>query len=172
MQGGPVSPKLLNGNIQQGQRRPLPPTSNPRLLEESQEEEEEKADVVAELAAWRKDRKKAYEDELARYKSSRTGIRHARTGSSNSQINGNEPRGYGYGFDQGASNAANGVGRPPALGGLGSDITMKEINDIDMKFVEGHWKGEIKVVRNPTPQGRTGVVDMYGNYFEKGYLYP
>ncbi|CAG8020227.1 unnamed protein product [Penicillium salamii] len=39
-------------------------------------------------------------------------------------------------------------------------------------FVEGHWKGELKVVRNPMPKGRTGMVDMYGNYFEKGYLYP
>ncbi|KAJ5585088.1 uncharacterized protein N7459_004888 [Penicillium hispanicum] len=39
-------------------------------------------------------------------------------------------------------------------------------------FVEGHWKGEVKVVRNPTPKGRSGVVDIYGNYFEKGYLYP
>ena len=39
-------------------------------------------------------------------------------------------------------------------------------------FVEGHWKGEVKVVRNPAPKGRSGVVDMYGNYFEKGYLYP
>ncbi|PLN84170.1 leucine rich repeat domain protein [Aspergillus taichungensis] len=41
-----------------------------------------------------------------------------------------------------------------------------------MPFVEGHWKGEVKVVRNPAPKGRSGVVDMYGNYFEKGYLYP
>ncbi|KAJ5672115.1 hypothetical protein N7507_001242 [Penicillium longicatenatum] len=39
-------------------------------------------------------------------------------------------------------------------------------------FVEGHWKGELKVVRNPMPKVRSGVVDMYGNYFEKGYLYP
>ncbi|KAJ6096047.1 hypothetical protein N7486_006793 [Penicillium sp. IBT 16267x] len=39
-------------------------------------------------------------------------------------------------------------------------------------FVEGHWKGEVKVVRNPMPNVRSGVVDMYGNYFEKGYLYP
>ncbi|KAL2795900.1 hypothetical protein BJX66DRAFT_161029 [Aspergillus keveii] len=38
--------------------------------------------------------------------------------------------------------------------------------------VEGHWKGEVKIVRNATPKGRTGMVDMYGNYFEKGYLYP
>ena len=42
----------------------------------------------------------------------------------------------------------------------------------DLPFVEGHWKGEIKVVRNAAPKGRTGVVDVYGNYFEKGYLYP
>ncbi|KAF4161263.1 hypothetical protein CNMCM8927_006835 [Aspergillus lentulus] len=40
------------------------------------------------------------------------------------------------------------------------------------QFVEGHWKGEVKIVRNAAPKGRTGVVDMYGNYFEKGYLYP
>ncbi|THC90467.1 hypothetical protein EYZ11_010070 [Aspergillus tanneri] len=39
-------------------------------------------------------------------------------------------------------------------------------------FVEGHWKGEVKIVRNAAPKGRSGVVDMYGNYFEKGYLYP
>src|SRR2546423_10195997 len=45
-------------------------------------------------------------------------------------------------------------------------------NENDLPFVEGHWKGEIKVVRNATPKGRTGVVDVYGNYFEKGYLYP
>lgn len=45
-------------------------------------------------------------------------------------------------------------------------------DDRDMPFVEGHWKGEIKVIRNSAPKGRTGVVDVYGNYFEKGYLYP
>ncbi|KAJ6164946.1 hypothetical protein N7470_003618 [Penicillium chermesinum] len=39
-------------------------------------------------------------------------------------------------------------------------------------FVEGHWKGEVKIVRNPILKGRSGVVDVYGNYFEKGYLYP
>ncbi|RDW60370.1 uncharacterized protein DSM5745_10828 [Aspergillus mulundensis] len=38
--------------------------------------------------------------------------------------------------------------------------------------VEGHWKGEVKIVRNATPKGRSGWVDLYGNYFEKGYLYP
>jgi hypothetical protein len=38
--------------------------------------------------------------------------------------------------------------------------------------VEGHWPGEVKVIRNSSPKGRSGVVDIYGNYFEKGYLYP
>lgn len=45
-------------------------------------------------------------------------------------------------------------------------------DDRDMPFVEGYWKGEIKIIRNAVPKWRTGVVDMYGNYFEKGYLYP
>lgn len=45
-------------------------------------------------------------------------------------------------------------------------------DDKDLPSVEGHWNGEIKVVRNAAPKGRTGVVDVYGNYFEKGYLYP
>ncbi|RMD39732.1 hypothetical protein DV735_g5386, partial [Chaetothyriales sp. CBS 134920] len=39
-------------------------------------------------------------------------------------------------------------------------------------FVEGYWNGEIRIVKNAIPKGRSGVVDMYGNYFEKGYLYP
>ena len=46
------------------------------------------------------------------------------------------------------------------------------VDERDMPSVEGHWKGEVKVIRNAAPKGRTGVVDMYGNYFENGYLYP
>ncbi|KAL9109658.1 MAG: hypothetical protein Q9227_005696 [Pyrenula ochraceoflavens] len=42
----------------------------------------------------------------------------------------------------------------------------------DLPFVEGHWRGDIRVIRNAAPKGRSGVVDIYGNYFEKGYLYP
>jgi len=157
------------------------PTSNP-----VEQEEEAKIDVIAELAAWRKERKKAYEDELARYKMTRatTGRMNSvkgpvqGNGSHNNEANSlSGPRGYGYGFDHGAGPGSlayaptNGNDMVPArpqtpLGPGG------EINDLDMKIVEGHWKGEIKVVRNATPKGRTGVVDMYGNYFEKGYLYP
>ncbi|KAJ9603681.1 hypothetical protein H2200_011867 [Cladophialophora chaetospira] len=176
MQGGPVIPKLMNGPFRpQSRDSMLPPTSNPV----QQEEEEPKVDVIAEVAAWRKERKKAFEDELARHRMSRAG--HGRSTSINNHTNGDAsaPRGYGYGFDHGAGpgslsysqSHANGnastTTRPQTSSGPSGDV-----NDIDMKFVEGHWKGEIKVIRNAMPQGRTGVVDMYGNYFEKGYLYP
>jgi len=57
-----------------------------------------------------------------------------------------------------------------SIGEMLDNATMRD--NWDMPFVEGHWKGEIKVIRNSAPKGRTGVVDVYGNYFEKGYLYP
>ena len=98
MQGGPVSPKFMNGQFRpQSRDSMLPPTSNP-----IQQEEEPKVDVIAEVAAWRKERKKTYEAELVRHRMNRAG--HGRSNSMNSQTNGNSsaPRGYGYGFDQGA----------------------------------------------------------------------
>lgn len=64
-------------------------------------------------------------------------------------------------------------GRRSTIGSGISGIVSMSAAQISMAhFVEGHWKGEVKVVRNATPKGRTGTVDMYGNYFEKGYLYP
>lgn len=44
-------------------------------------------------------------------------------------------------------------------------------------YVEGYWTGEIKVVRTAKPKSqgkheRAGNVDVYGNYYEGGYLYP
>lgn len=45
-------------------------------------------------------------------------------------------------------------------------------------FVEGYWNGEVKVIRNARKSvtkgkmERQGNVDVYGNYFEGGYLYP
>ena len=44
-------------------------------------------------------------------------------------------------------------------------------------YVEGYWSGEVKVVRNARKVAkgkmeRQGNVDVYGNYFEGGYLYP
>jgi hypothetical protein len=53
-----------------------------------------------------------------------------------------------------------------------SRVTRTTISSIMPLHVEGHWKGEVKIVRNASPKGRSGVVDIYGNYFEKGYLYP
>ncbi|KAI1609182.1 hypothetical protein EDD37DRAFT_639555 [Exophiala viscosa] len=157
-----VSPKFLH-NKKHSQMRPSTSSTG------QEEQAEPNVDVIAELAAWRKERKKAYEDELAKYKRSRTGHASNRSNSSSG------PRGYGYGFDHDAGPGSiafaqtngNGATRPETPTG-----PTGEINDLDMNFVEGHWKGEIKVVRNATPKGRTGVVDMYGNYFEKGYLYP
>ena len=47
-----------------------------------------------------------------------------------------------------------------------------DLGEVLPPFVEGYWTGEVKVVRNEAPKGRSGVVDWFGNYFEKGYLYP
>ena len=43
-----------------------------------------------------------------------------------------------------------------------------EVGEVMPPFVEGYWTGEVKVVRNEAPKGRSGVVDWFGNYFEKG----
>ncbi|KAK5093268.1 hypothetical protein LTR70_004984 [Exophiala xenobiotica] len=44
-------------------------------------------------------------------------------------------------------------------------------------YVEGYWSGEVKIVRNAMKawkgkMERQGDFDIYGNYFEGGYLYP
>lgn len=173
MQGGPLSPKPMQSR--------LAPTSNP-VQTSAIEEDEPEIDVVAALAAWRKERKQAYEQELARHRASKlNGHANGFHGAGSRPSSSAGPRGYGYGYDAGATSFTNGgvagqangtpsasaASRPSTSSGAAIDV-----NDIDMKFIEGHWKGEIKVVRNSTPKGRTGVVDMYGNYFEKGYLYP
>ena len=54
---------------------------------------------------------------------------------------------------------------------LGSKLTETE------NYVDGYWSGEVKVVRNAKQASkgkmeRQGNVDVYGNYFEGGYLYP
>jgi hypothetical protein len=67
--------------------------------------------------------------------------------------------------------------QPPPSPGLGRP---------DPIIVEGYWPGDIKVVRSSGPPGKGapglaqqglgkgtgGCVDIYGNYFESGYLYP
>lgn len=170
MQGPPLSPKYMQNRTA--------PTSNPKQSSAIEEDEPE-VDVVGELAAWRKERKQAYEQELARH---RTGKVNGHTsglhGAGSRPSSAAEPRGYGYGYDAGATSFTNGGAAGPTNGTLSasrpptSSGPASEVSDIDMPLIEGHWKGEIKVVRNSNPKGRTGVVDMYGNYFEKGYLYP
>ncbi|KIV96382.1 hypothetical protein PV10_00263 [Exophiala mesophila] len=169
MPGGFTSPDL--------RQHRLAPRSVPAVAVQDLEPEEEKVDVVAELAAWRKERKKAYDDEVMRQRLARD---HSGNGTFNSSTPGNSrsspsngPRGYGYGYDDGATSATTQF-RAPTSSPQPPTMTARTNGDtdVDMRLIEGHWKGEIKVVRNPTPKGRTGVVDMYGNYFEKGYLYP
>lgn len=64
-------------------------------------------------------------------------------------------------------------GRRSTIGAGASSLLSPSPPHISLShFVEGYWKGEVKIVRNPMPNMRTGMVDMYGNYFEKGYLYP
>ena len=56
------------------------------------------------------------------------------------------------------------------------DGTPGRLADADV-YVEGYWSGEVKVVRNAKQiasgkMERQGKVDVFGNYFEGGYLYP
>ena len=62
--------------------------------------------------------------------------------------------------------------RPSGDNEADGDAVGNFVGEVLPPFIEGYWKGEIKVIRNAAPKGRSGVVDMYGNYFEKGYLYP
>ena len=69
------------------------------------------------------------------------------------------------------------LARPAVLNrSSGANVAKKASDDTfderDMPVVPGHWKGEVQVVKNPHARARLGVVDVYGNYFEKGYLYP
>ncbi|KAJ5122598.1 hypothetical protein N7526_009535 [Penicillium atrosanguineum] len=117
----------------QHSRRSVASTSGPRReTDGNQHHLVQDVDVVAELAAFRRNKKAEYEQAVRRERGRRSTI---------------------------ASGISGFLTTP------GPQISMAH-------FVEGHWKGEVKIVRNPTPKVRTGMVDMYGNYFEKGYLYP
>ncbi|KAJ5677681.1 uncharacterized protein N7477_003314 [Penicillium maclennaniae] len=108
-------------------------TSGPqRQAEVNQHHLVQDVDVVAELAAFRRNKKAEYEQAVRRERGRRS------------------------------TNAS----------GVSGFLTIPGPHVSMAHFVEGHWKGEVKIVRNPTPKVRSGMVDMYGNYFEKGYLYP
>jgi hypothetical protein len=135
--GSPLSSELP-ATIPTSFSAPTPPPD--------QDEQEPLLDVVAELAKFRKQKKKEHETALSQHK----------TSSNNRQNN-------------------NPINHPHCNTNPDHDSpTTAPDADTDMSssFIEGHWEGEIKIVRNAAPKGRSGVVDMYGNYFEKGYLYP
>jgi hypothetical protein len=62
-------------------------------------------------------------------------------------------------------------GRRSTLGtGASGGLLMASLPHIYLShYVEGHWKGEVKIVRNPVPNVRSGIVDMYG-LFREGLL--
>ncbi|KAE8350994.1 hypothetical protein BDV28DRAFT_28359 [Aspergillus coremiiformis] len=110
-------------------------------------------DLVAELAAFRRSKKHEYEDLLRRDRK-----RRSTSGTTSSLLS-----------PSGSLSSFGPLSPSPSL----STLAAVSAPQLAMShYVEGHWKGEVKVVRNPAPKGRSGVVDMYGNYFEKGYLYP
>ncbi|EEQ87878.1 hypothetical protein RJZ56_003851 [Blastomyces dermatitidis] len=113
-------------------------------------------DVVAALAAFRKARKAEYEEMLLRAK---------KQGSSGSTTTNSTP--------VSTSTITPTLPRSTMSSSSSSSTTSSGASLNYPLYVEGYWKGEVKIVRNPMPKGRSGgFVDIYGNYFERGYLYP
>ncbi|KAL4975699.1 hypothetical protein BDW66DRAFT_160167 [Aspergillus desertorum] len=110
-------------------------------------------DLVSELAAFRRRKKLEYEGAV-QFASQRRGM-------DNTLSPQFRPH-YSVDSAGGASPSSNARALCPTPGPCLSIV----------HHVEGHWKGEVKIVRNANPKGRSGWVDLYGNYFEKGYLYP
>ncbi|KAJ5948716.1 hypothetical protein N7454_002023 [Penicillium verhagenii] len=129
------SPSRTESPLPRGVSNPLrgmTSTESHRAGESIQRQLLQNVDLVAQLAAFRREKKAEYEQLLRRER-----------------------------------------GRRSTAGtGVSSIYSTSSAQGSMAHFVEGHWKGEVKVVRNPMPKVRSGVVDMYGNYFEKGYLYP
>lgn len=130
-------------------------------------------DLVAELAAFRRAKKAEYEALVQNDRRRRR--------STNTTIDSNTGMGLGLDMGPGTWNpTATTVTSPSRLSASPSLSNQPRSPSPSLSvpqlamahYVEGYWKGEVKIVRNPTPKGRSGMVDMYGNYFEKGYLYP
>ncbi|KKK14816.1 hypothetical protein ARAM_004869 [Aspergillus rambellii] len=112
-------------------------------------------DLVSELAAFRRRKKGEYEQVV-------------RNSYQRRSLNGSlSPQNTLFTGSGSASGSTRAISPSPSLRGLMSAPLTSIAH-----HVEGHWKGEVKIVRNAAPKGRSGMVDMYGNYFEKGYLYP
>ena len=146
----PLTPRLPTSHPQPSPQSPSFPTPNTPT-----QPEEPTIDVIADLASWRRARKREYEDALVRWKLARS-----------TMLRGSSPN-----------------GQPSPHNGASHPAHVEDFDERDMPVVPGHWKGEIKVVRDAAKdkskgkgglaaQVAEGKVDVYGNYFEKGYLYP
>lgn len=146
------SPGLLhrNSSLPKHMRPDVTRRSAPINGPQPPQAEEPEVDLVAELAAFRRSKKVEYEELVRRDRK-----RRSTTGSAS--------------LLSPSTSSVRSVSPSPSIRAIGTVSTAQ----LSMAhFVEGHWKGEVKIVRNAAPKGRSGVVDMYGNYFEKGYLYP
>lgn len=126
-------------------------------------------DLVAELASFRRAKKVEYEEQV-RHDRRRRSMSRTRTNSI-----GDIPSPDTASLQTDHSRHQSSTHLSPSFSG---SVGRQRSPSVSMPhvamahYVEGHWKGEVKIVRNPVPRGRSGMVDMFGNYFEKGYLYP
>ncbi|XRM41765.1 hypothetical protein ABZX51_005007 [Aspergillus tubingensis] len=156
------SPGMLHPDPLRSRSNSVDPTTTPRNMrshspqldkdgEMGPQNDVPDVDLVAELAAFRRSKKAEYEEILRRDRR-----RRGTAGTMSSRFS-------------------------PSVSSFQTISPSSSINTLATAsvphspiahYLEGHWKGEVKIVRNPAPKGRSGMVDMYGNYFEKGYLYP
>ncbi|PGH00259.1 hypothetical protein AJ79_08273 [Helicocarpus griseus UAMH5409] len=147
----PSSSSLSSQSISSSTRPSPSPSRAPQ--QQQREAEEADIDVVAALAAFRKAKKAEYEA-LVRAERMRMREEHATTTTLTPST---------------ASTSSYTASLTPRSPSPSPSLHMQIPEQV---YVEGYWKGEVKIVRNPAPKGRSGFVDIYGNYFERGYLYP
>ncbi|GAD93324.1 conserved hypothetical protein [Paecilomyces variotii No. 5] len=148
--GSPLSGTMMSGTSHPGDRD----ERRSKEIERQQYPQEPQIDLVAALAAFRRSKKAEYEDLMRTHRIQR----HSSSGDTSSLLS-----------PPFSSFSLSGCPSPsPPLTPTTPTWAARPVPP----SVEGHWKGEVKIVRNAEPRGRSGVVDMYGNYFEKGYLYP
>ena len=126
-------------------------------------------DLVAELASFRRAKKIEYEERV-RHDRRRRSMSHTRTNSTDRTLStdtASSPQ-----TDHHKQSSTHLSPSPSGSMGRQRSPSVSTPHIAIAHHVEGHWKGEVKIVRNPMPKGRSGMVDMFGNYFEKGYLYP
>lgn len=122
-------------------------------------------DLVAELASFRRAKKVEYEELVRHDRHRRRSMGQTNTSPHTFSPERTSPNQHNRSSSHLSPSLSTSTGRSRS-----SSISMPHL--AMAHYVEGHWKGEVKIVKNPTPKGRSGTVDMFGNYFEKGYLYP